>query len=256
MKFRDYRFFCLGLFILSALVLSLARDSYADAPVTIVHINAGDEAVLEDGRTLHIQGVKAPIVGSGALSEQAIDLLHTLTDHVPLFLDNQITDRYGRLTAQIYLMQEGKKIWLEQILLRHGLVFVYLSTGSEVRVDDMLSAEADAYRKHLGIWGDPTYADTPARQTRDLYGHFAFVTGKVTKAERTKNIIYLTFGAEGHPDFNVAIAARYMKAFRQAGVEPLAYQGKMVRVRGWIKRDSLPVIAVTSPYQIQIIDKD
>lgn len=249
--------FYAGLIGFAVLAAGFASRVGAETSLAVAHVNSGDEIVLNDGRTVSLEGIKAPRAGSGALSEKSISFLETLTDHKSLFLDNPITDRYGRLRAQVYLTEpDGKEVWVQQAMLRHGLAFVYPPTGNEDRIGDMLDAETEAYDKHEGIWNDPVYADTPTRQAEDLYGHFAFVTGKVVKTERVKNVIYLNFGSDKRVDpFSVTVSARSFRVFHKAGIEPLAYQGKMIRVRGWIKRDPGPVIAVNSPYQIQILDQ-
>ena len=222
----------------------------------IVAVHAGDEAILKDGRTLRLLGVKAPSIGSGILAQQSVNLLKHLAGQAPLRFDNPVIDRYGRLTAQVYLTQEnGKKMWLQQEMLRQGMVFVYPPTGTEPRIDDMLAAEDEAHTQHRGIWADAAYADIPVRQAQDLYGHFSFVVGRVTRVERVRNSVTLNFGENGRKDFTVVLAAHDLKAFRRNGNDPLGYGGHTVRVRGWVKRDYGPMIAVTSPFQIQLLDQ-
>ena len=66
-------------------------------------------------------------------------------------------------------------------------------------------------------------------------------------------VVYLNFSDNWRKDFTATIATHDLRAFRDAGIDPLTYQGKRIRVRGWIKRDYGPVIAVTDPARIDII---
>jgi hypothetical protein len=41
--------------------------------------------------------------------------------------------------------------------------------------------------------------------------------------------------------------------FAKAGTEPLSLQGKVVRVRGWLKKFNGPIIKASHPKQIEVI---
>ena len=84
-------------------------------------------------------------------------------------------------------------------------------------------------------------------------GTFAFVAGKVLKAERIKNTLHLNFGDDWRTDFTVTIAARDMHRFKKAGIDPLDYDKQNIRVRGWVKSDHGPMIVVTDPSQIETL---
>jgi micrococcal nuclease len=222
--------------------------------ISIARVTSGDTFVLNDNRIVRLEGIKAPGQDKPELAQQSQELLQNLTKTGAVVFDGVI-DRYGRSNAQIYVQTpDGKKTWLQGEMLKAGLAFLYPPTGNEANLADMEAAEAAARQDKRGIWADAVYADLPADQPDNIpYGQFVFVSGKVVKAERVKNKFYLNFGDDWHTDFAIAIAAHDLKNFRKANIDPASYQGKTVRVRGWVIRDFGPMMTVTHPAQIEVL---
>jgi len=165
------------------------------------------------------------------------------------------SDRYGCITAQAYVSNaEAYKVWLQGELLHRGLAFIYPLTGNETRLDDMRAAETVARRSRTGIWGEDAYADISADKVSGRYGRFAFVSGVVLDAKRVKGMVYIHFGEDWRENLTIAIATRDLRAFRDAHIDPLNLKGKTIRARGWIKHDIGPMITVTNPAQIEILE--
>ncbi|MDX2028293.1 MAG: thermonuclease family protein [Alphaproteobacteria bacterium] len=234
------------LFIIA--LLSTFSSQAADAPLTITKIISGDEVALSDGRTARLEGTKAPLKDTAVLEKLA-------AGHEAI-LEEISTDRYGRITAQMYVRDGKSKKWLQGELLSAGLAFVYPPTGEEQKLEAMLRAEAEARRARRGIWADPAYADIPAAEAESAYGRFAFISGTVQDAARVKNKVYLNFGEDWRKDFTVTILARDLRLFRKVKSDPLGYKGKKIRVRGWVKREGGPMIMVDHPSQIETIGRN
>jgi micrococcal nuclease len=236
------RFIWAFFFVCMLPILAVAADAAA------AKIVSGDEIVLNDGRDVRLEGIKAPA------SDQAHEKMQALIGEHPVIIENFSLDRYGRTAAQVYAQPDkGDKIWLQGEMLRAGFAFVYPPTGDEARLDEMLKTEDEARQAKRGIWGEKVYADIPAAKAKYHIGHFAFVSGTVLDAKRIKDKVYLHFGNDWREDFTIAIAARDLRNFRKAGIDPLSYQGKTIRVRGWIKRDYGPMVMVMTPLQIEEI---
>jgi endonuclease YncB( thermonuclease family) len=232
------------------LMLLLAAPALADTQTAkVTGVISGDEIVLEDGRHLSLSGIHAPLEATKGLADTAREKLQALAAGQLLTLENASTDRYGRIVADAY----AGKMWLQSEILKAGLAFVYAPTGN-ARLADLLKAEGGARNKKRGIWADEFYADTDADNARDKEGQFAFVTGKVLKAARVKNMVYLNFGPDWHEDFTVTIAAHDLRAFRHVDIDPLTLEGKILRVRGWVRKTYRPEISVTDPGQITILN--
>ena len=229
---------------LPILILTLLWTSPLWAAETVT----GDTIKMDDGRIVRLLGIKSE-------AETAKPALQSLIDHQDVILESANTDRYGRIAADVYVTSaKNGKIWLQGELLKQGLAFVFPPTGSEPHLDELLKLEQGARKRKLGLWSNQAYADLPADKPDAIaYGHFAFVRGKVVKVERIKNILYLNFGADWHTDFTIVIAAHDLRLFKRAGIDPLDYQGKSVRVRGWVKRTFGPMISVTHPAQIEML---
>lgn len=226
---------------LAFLLLFSFSAQASDIAATADRVISGDEISLKDGRVLRVAGIKA------AMPEAVSFLKSNVAGHA-LTLQNAVTDRYGRVSATVFV--EGEKQPVEDELLSAGLAFVYPATGDEERLDGMLKLEREARLKKAGYWAE--HPDIDADDAERLYGKYGFVAGTVTKAEHVKNKVYLNFGADWRTDFTVAIAAHDLRAFKKQDIDPLALQGKKLRVRGWVKRDFGPMITVSDPHQVEL----
>ncbi|MFA4995351.1 MAG: thermonuclease family protein [Bdellovibrionales bacterium] len=217
----------------------LISSAHADEVVTAEKAISGDAVALQDGRVLQLAGVK------GALPS-ALPFLNSLVSDRRLVLQDAATDRYGRVVATA--VPEGETKSVQDVLLRDGMVFVY-----PVLDDDRLNAwgeiERGARLSKRGFWAE--HKDVPAQQAATLIGKFGFVAGVVSKAERIKNKVFLSFGAPEHPDLTIIVAARYLRPLKKQGIDVLSLEGKTVRVRGWVSEAPGPTITITTPYQIE-----
>jgi hypothetical protein len=76
----------------------------------------------------------------------------------------------------------------------------------------------------------------------------------VLKAALVKGRVYLNFGADWKSDFTVTLAPAVRRVFEAEGIDPLVYDGKRVRVRGWIESYNGPMIEASHPEQIEVIE--
>ncbi len=193
----------------------------------------GDTLVLADGRHVRLIGINAPELGKdGAPDEPLARAARTLTaslavgQHVALKLDQEPTDRYGRLLAHVFL-PDGRS--LQEILLRQGLAFVVAVPPNLARLAAYQAAEQEAQRAGRGVWGHRAYAPIPAEQVRA--SGFRFVTGRVTRVGRSAYGYYFDLA----PRFTLVVKrenwARYF-----GGRDPEQMRGKAVIARGWVAK--------------------
>lgn len=64
---------------------------------------------------------------------------------------------------------------------------------------------------------------------------------------------FLNYGEDWRSDFTVSIPARDWTRFADAGIVPADYQGRRIRVRGWLKSRNGPMIDITHPEQIEVL---
>ncbi len=87
----------------------------------------------------------------------------------------------------------------------------------------------------------------------DHLDEFTIVEGRVLAVARTGRRTYLNFGADYRTDFTVAVAARDRGMFDDAGIDLAAYEGHIIRVRGWVDSLNGAMIEATHPEQIELV---
>ena len=115
-------------------------------------------------------------------------------------------------------------IWIQGLLLAHGLTRVQIAPNAPEMVAQMFKTEAAARTVKLGIWADdsdfPVLNPDNAAQAK---GEFAIVEGVVEKTASVRNNIYLNFGKDWKKDFTIMITPRLTE---KAG----AYWHKSIRL--------------------------
>lgn len=255
------------LLILPAFVLAiLSGRALADAPVCageveiakapIVRVERGGVLVLKDGRAVHLEGILLPNAALDrappALADRAFDELITLAKGKSLVLHAvwPKEDRYDRVRSQVF-SETGT--WLQIELLRQGLARVDLAPDRGECNAELYAAEAEARAQHLGLWALPAYAIRSAENVGADAGTFQLVFGKVLDVAVKDGRAFLNFGPDWKTDFTVTISPDDMKTFRRMGVNPLEYQGRLVRVRGIVEQLNGPEIEVGNPKQIELL---
>jgi endonuclease YncB( thermonuclease family) len=227
--------------------------------VRVVRVERNGVLVLQDGRAARLEGLLLPGSGgdrpSQALAAQAIRALADLTQgrDVILAAGSPKEDRYGRLRAQAFEGDDHN--WVQLEMLHRGLARVSIAPDRRECAKPLYAAEDEARRSRTGLWAQPGYG---VRSTGDSLmaeaDTFQIVTGKVVSANVRYGRAYLDFGPDWQNDFAVTISPEDMKNFREAGVDPRSYQGKTVRVRGWVETMRRLEIEVAAPDDIEVLD--
>ena len=160
-------------------------------------------------------------------------------------------DRHGRLLAHLNL-EDGA--WVQGALLSAGLARVYSFGDNRARVAEMLALEREARVARRGIWALDYYSIRNPETSGSHINTFQIVEGKVLDAADVRGRVYLNFGLNWRTDFTLSLAPRVVRLFRREGIDPVAMQGKRIRVRGWLKSFNGPMIKVTHPEQIEVLD--
>ena len=158
-------------------------------------------------------------------------------------------DRHDRLPV-IALGADGT---LERDLLRAGAARLTLTRL--VPRDcwrPMEAAETEAVTARRGIWAtaDAILDTNDAEALKAADGRFVVATGRVRSVRTVNRITYINFGPPRSGALTVTIHDRDMPAFREAGLEPAAFRGHMLRVRGTVTIRRSPFIAAAMPEAI------
>ncbi|MFQ5972346.1 MAG: thermonuclease family protein [Alphaproteobacteria bacterium] len=227
----------------------------------VVQVIDGDTVRLEDGREVRLVGIQAPKLPLGRpdftawpLAEAAKAALERLAlgETVTLGYGDRRSDRHGRILAHLFT-DDG--LWLEGEMLERGLARVYTFTDNRRLVHEMLARERRARAAGRGIWTHAFYAIRQHDALGRISGGFAVVEGRVVDSAVVRGRGYLNFGEDYRTDFTISIAPRDLATFRREDVELSGYRGRRVRVRGWLKWLNGPMIDVTHPEQIEVLEE-
>ncbi len=146
---------------------------------------------------------------------------------------------------------------VEADILRQGLA--RLSLGHRIPRDCWVlleRAEGEAIAARRGIWATPRSIldtnDDAALAASD--GQFVVATGRVRSVRTVNRITYVNFGPPGAGALTVTIRDADMGPFRAAGLEPAAFRGHMLRVRGVVTIRRGPFIAAAVPEALTIAE--
>ncbi|MFD1626482.1 thermonuclease family protein [Azospirillum griseum] len=246
--------------LLLALVFPLLWPTTAPADSwRVASVIDGDTLELADGRRVRLAGIEAakpprfavPGERSWPLADAATAaLVHLVQGRAVTPRGAVTTDRHGHLLAHL-LRDDG--LWLQTELLAQGHARVHTRPDARAFAAELLATEDGARRDRRGLWRTRVYAvraADPETLARDR-DSFQIVEGRVLRVTKTGGEAYLDFGEDWRSDVTVHIARGVMREFAKAGIDPLSYEGKTIRVRGWIGLRSGPMIEATHPEQIE-----
>ena len=94
-------------------------------------------------------------------------------------------------------------------LLRTGHARAYALPQNVSCLDELIAAEAQARLSGQGLWSSAGYsvrASAELAQLNLLRDTFQLIEGRIVQVSRTKNHVYLNFGADWRNDFTAGIA--------------------------------------------------
>lgn len=221
----------------------------------------GDTLIFDDGREVRLVGIQAPKLPLGRrgfaewpLARESKAALSTLAlgQELTLSYGGRRTDRHGRLLAHLH-DRSGR--WIQGELIARGMARVYSFADNRSGVEEMLGLEKAARAAGRGIWSHPFYAIIHQRDAMRYLNTFQLIEGRIVKVAVVRGRAYLNFGKDWRTDFTISIAPKNLRLFRKAGVDVAGYEGRMVRVRGWLRSFNGPLVEATHPEQIEVLEK-
>jgi len=258
--------FLLAVMLSAAPAMAAEKTALSQGPsATVARVVDGDTVVLSKeilGATqIRLVGIQAPKLPLGRkgfptwpLAEASKKVLEAIVlgKTVKLSFGGAAKDRHGRLLAHLHL-QRGR--WVQGEMLRLGMARVYTFPDNRAVAAEMLALEQAARTAKKGIWGLSYYAVRTPENLGSRVGTFQLIEGTVVSAARVKARVYLNFGADWRTDFTVTLKAKARRLFKKMAIDPISLQGKRVRVRGWLKKFNGPMIEVTHPEQIEVVER-
>lgn len=221
----------------------------------LLRVEKNGAIILTDGRAAHLEGIRLPEGAQDhapqAFADQALSAIAALAQSGPLTLTAVAPkeDRYDRIRVQAFA---GER-WIQGELLAQGLARVSIAPDRIECASELFAVEAKARAARLGLWSSSAYAiRNPFNLSLDT-GTFQVVEGKVLDAKVKGGRVYVNFGTDWRTDFTVTVDPADKKNFRNSGIDPTAYAGQTIRVRGLVQSSNGPEIEVPNPQGIEVI---
>lgn len=213
--------------------------------------------LLEDGRRVRLAGIETAVPPERA--QQARRTLEAMLvgNSVTLRRIGPGTDRYGRITAQIFVSENGAERWVQSDLVGRGQAIVGARVGDRACAAELLNLERRARDDKLGLWAEAGYVIRRAEDADSLMaddGRFAVVEGRVLSVRESGGTVYVNFGRRWSREFAIIVSKRNERKFAAANLDPRRLEGRRVRVRGWVDVRNGPTVEALQPEQIEVLD--
>jgi endonuclease YncB( thermonuclease family) len=228
----------------------------------VVEVIDGDTVILEDGREVRLVGIQAPKLPLGRagyptwpLAPEAKTALErlALAQEVTLGFGGREVDRNGRMLA--HLFREPDALWLQGAMLEKGLARVYTFPDNRAMAEALFARERAARDARRGLWALDSYAVLAPDAALAAVDQYALIEGRVLAVGSGRGSVYLNFGPDWKTDFTAVIHTEALRVFTSEGIDLDAYEGRQVRVRGWVESWNGPSIEITHPEQIEEVDE-
>jgi endonuclease YncB( thermonuclease family) len=232
---------------------------------TVTRIIDGETVVLDDARELRLIGALTPRAsdaeaepGAWPVETAATEAIRNLVlgKTIALGFAGERTDRYGRLRAHVFVIDEDKRRWVQGYLLEHGFARAYTPAGDRTCNAELLAAEHAAREARRGVWAEAAYQVRPTDKPGELLRYrttFQVIEGKVAGAAQVRGTIYLNFDRNWRRGFSISLRREDSALLGAYAGNPKGLEGRDVRVRGWIdQRGSAPVIDLSAGGAIEV----
>ncbi|GJL94821.1 MAG: hypothetical protein DHS20C05_12260 [Hyphococcus sp.] len=185
-------------------------------------------------------------------AEQATRILQSfLYGGAPIVTDESPNTRWGERVVIAHRV--GGKKTLQEELVASGATRVCPVSNDNEFIERLLTTEETARRAMRGLWEFPAYRPHKALEAEKAIGAFNLVEGVVKKAVSTRKRFYLNFGDDYKTDFTVTASASFYKRWAKAGYDLAQYEGRKIRVRGFVDMINGPMIELNHPRQIETL---
>lgn len=197
--------------------------------------------------------------GPGSEGRDVLDqLLETAGARLTLTVSEAGADRYGRSRVYARFETDTGSVSLNETLVATGYALVWPADGMTAQSQALFDAEDQARAVNAGLWGEGVFAirDPDPDRLAQVLDSPQIVEGRVVAVGEARNgRLFLNFGLNWRTDFTVSLDREDRQAFEHSGaVDPARLEGAVIRVRGWLYEENGPMIGVSHPLQIEIVD--
>lgn len=235
----------------------------------VASIGPGLDVVLADGRDVMLPGIDPAREDRDAVL--AADARSSLTQWlagraVAVHPLATAPDRWGRTAALVFATGKDTgaaasagpgRVSIAEAMIEAGFARARPDPRIASCWTTFLAAESSARAAGAGLWAQPSYAVIPAGardRLRASLGGMAIVEGRVARVGEGRTRIYLSLGNGGRSAFAIAVERRVAERLKATGVDPAAWTGRHLRVRGYLDDRFGMQVELTSMDQIEFTE--
>jgi endonuclease YncB( thermonuclease family) len=207
---------------------------------------------LADGRIVRLAGL-APMRPVHEPEARSALAALAVGRQVALNAADDVPDRYGRQEA--FVFAEGAAQPLQADLIATGYGVRAPGLQDQGCRDLLAAAEDRAAAGRRGVWNAPLLIKNIARAediSREI-GHFVVVEAALRSVRQTAAMTYLNFGRRRGEGLTAVVPARALPTFERADKRLGGFEGRRVRIRGYLLDRGGPRIELLSPDQIEVV---
>jgi endonuclease YncB( thermonuclease family) len=230
---------------------SVAEDAVAS-------VSARGELALASGRTVKLLDVRLPVENDGLA--QALAWLRSLAGRrVTVAALAGAADRWGRLSADVALVDEPAPVDVAELLVGEGFALVDAGDRSFLCRLELLAGEERARARRRGFWAKDGHRPVPVHdmaRLKGLVGQFVLVEGVVRSVGERRGRTYLNFGSDWTTDMTVTIPKRTWATLRERGWSAAALKGMRVRARGVLEEWQGVAVEITAADMLEVLGQE
>jgi endonuclease YncB( thermonuclease family) len=235
---------------------TFALDDGSEVRLAALEVAPMPAAIAAGARADPAALAASPRVHAGLAAREALAGLAYGREVVLKQQAGSAADRYGRLVAFAFVMQDGAERGLQNELLAQGHARLAARIEAPGCLPALRTSEKAARAARLGLWADPDYAAQPADRPAEILarrGRFSVVEGEVVSVRDVAGTIYVNFGRRWSESFTAVVLKRNVAGLIAAGIDPQRLRGRRVEVRGYVEERGGPRIEVARPEQIAVM---
>lgn len=261
--------------------IAFAQESETEQkqPGDLVLIDAGkvkeiiksDLIMLDNGKRYRLANIRIPLpYDAMAQEEMKREFLNKKVTVYTYYVapskesSSKKIDRTGAQLAQV-IGENG--VLMQAELISKGWAWVFSTPATSEMVTPLKEIEAKARDQKLGFWSNEAYSIKTPDNIQEYLNTFQIVEGKITNVETKRYYTFFNFGTDWKTDYTIRVLKKDWGRFSlwYAPVnkaeenlwpnDPQKWKNKTVRIRGWVEDNDGPMIALTHPEQIDVIEE-
>lgn len=221
--------------------------------ISVLEIADPGVLILGEDRQVCLGGVWLGGVSPSALQMAGLkQAMIELIGAQPVRIDEKFPPVFDRYGCELAKVVTANGVSLQRALLMQGLAMVRpsLAASSFSDLEAWLVLEEEARQAKLGIWRDQSSWPKKASAMDEHIGKTSLVEGRVIRVFENDRYVYLNFGKDWRSDFTVRLRQKLLK---RNSLQPDHFDGKRLRIRGFVQEARGPLIHISHLKQIEII---